>query len=560
MVCLAVHLSSIFAKVFKDHFAAFHASGKKKCRCSDDRFDGAETANIKASKKGKGAGNQGKLTKAELLGAAVKARLKTMEAKHAARTAKTKADAATAAVSALAARSKADAEAAAKAAAKPPQLVKKKTKAPAAGGRKGGAMRPAASDALCVLERVSERVHINEVWARQPTPLLPTSTTLTVVSLSGAALSAAARASVAARVVLPSALLKDAFAALACAGRAAPSPSPDAANNKELAVRLNLGNYEPVFAFQSTLDQMCTVLAFNDAIQMSHNLFSWVSGLAACSDVLLAQLNFYSGETMPVRTLAGAVRDDMAGRLLGDCVWAMPPVGRLSAATSSPHGAFGGYSVNVHDVCDAGRTAFVTNALLDGGLAELHSRCGTASLPSSVLSSSQSASFTTVSGSEVSLQRAVQSILHVLNTWDASVDRFVMLFNIGNYHWIAGSISFLSRSVVLYDSMGGTSSTKAFILSRLLLFARHAELRQRAVYPDSVVEHFKWRADKEVNRPMQQDNHNCGLFAFGHIWCSIHGVDFESLSVVGDHLRLSLLHFVFEERARASSAAGAEAA
>eukprot|EP00168_Porphyra_purpurea_P000864 TRINITY_DN1099_c0_g1_i7.p2 TRINITY_DN1099_c0_g1~~TRINITY_DN1099_c0_g1_i7.p2 ORF type:complete len:115 (+),score=15.09 TRINITY_DN1099_c0_g1_i7:275-619(+) len=99
-----------------------------------------------------------------------------------------------------------------------------------------------------------------------------------------------------------------------------------------------------------------------------------------------------------------------------------------------------------------------------------------------------------------------------------------MLFNVGNYHWISASISFLWRSVVLFDSIGGTSSAKAFILSRVLLFARQAQLRRRTVYPHAVEESREWRVDDEVNRPMQQDTHNCGLFAFTFLWCTIHGV------------------------------------
>eukprot|EP00168_Porphyra_purpurea_P014718 TRINITY_DN4292_c0_g1_i1.p1 TRINITY_DN4292_c0_g1~~TRINITY_DN4292_c0_g1_i1.p1 ORF type:complete len:262 (-),score=53.67 TRINITY_DN4292_c0_g1_i1:82-867(-) len=244
--------------------------------------------------------------------------------------------------------------------------------------------------------------------------------------------------------------------------------------------------------------------------------------------------------------MANTVRGNMAGRLLGDCVWAMPPVGRLSAANSSTHVAFGGYCLNVHNVCDAGRRAFATDALLDGGLAELHFRYANASLPVAVLSCSQTAFLTTISADQVSLLRAVLSIMDVLNTWDASVDQFVMMFNNGNYHWILASISFLSRSVVFYDSGRGKTSTKAFILSRLLLFARQAELRRRAVFFNAMMEDIKWQEDEEINRPTQQDGHNCGLLAFYFLWCFVHGVDFASLPVVGDHRRLSLLHCILQ--------------
>jgi len=556
MVCVAVHLSPFFAKIFEEHFSDCRASGKKKRKRSSDPFAGAETAVDKPLKKGKGAGGKGKLTKVEQLGAAAKSRLKTMEAQHAARTAKAKADAVKAAATSVAARAKAAEKAAAQSAANPLPPARKREDPPATpgdpcGGGKGGKMGPAASAALCVLERASGQVRIHEMWVRRPAPLLPSSTTMTVVSLCGAALSTAARASVSARVVLPRPLLKNAFAALAAASRAAPPPTSGTTNTTELAVRLTLGNYEPVFAFQTTLEQMSSVLAFNDSIELSHKFLSWLGELGVCNDVLPAKLNFFSGDAVQIRVMADTVRGDMAGRLLGDCVWAMPPVGRLSAANSSMHGAFGGYCVNVHDVCDAGRRAFATNALLDGGLAELHFRCAKASLPVAVLSCSQTASFTTISGDEVSLPRAVLSIMDVLNTWDASVDRFVMLFNIGNYHWISASISFLSRSVVLYDSGHGNTSAKAFILSRLLLFARQAELRRRAVLPNAVMEDIKWREEEEINRPTQQDGHNCGLFAFSFLWCSVHGVDFASLPVVGDHLRLSLLHFMLQSgRAR----------
>jgi len=153
-------------------------------------------------------------------------------------------------------------------------------------------------------------------------------------------------------------------------------------------------------------------------------------------------------------------------------MWAMSPVGRVSATAPSMQGSFGGYSFNIRITCDAGQRALVTNAMFEGGLAELHLRCGNASLHLTVLSISQSASFTTISGSQASLQRSVLSISEVLDTWDASVDQFMMLFNVVKYHWISDFISSLSCSVVLYDSMGGPSSAKTLITSRMLLFAQ----------------------------------------------------------------------------------------
>lgn len=247
------------------------------------------------------------------------------------------------------------------------------------------------------------------------------------------------------------------------------------------------------------------------------------------------------------------MRAQVGVRLLGDCVWACRRVGRLSAVVQSADGAFGGCSVSVQDVCDAGQRVFMTNALLVAGLAELQDRCPGASVPTGVLTCSQSASFTSIAGAEVDMPRALLSILEVLSTWGPSVEKFVMLVNIGNTHWVSATVSFLSQSVTLYDSLGGPSAKKTLIVSRLLLFARQAELRRRVLLPASVDTEIDWTVEDEVNHPRQQDSHNCALFAFAYVWCFVYGLDFAFLPVIGDELRLSLLHFVIMRgRARAA--------
>lgn len=115
---------------------------------------------------------------------------------------------------------------------------------------------------------------------------------------------------------------------------------------------------------------------------------------------------------------------------------------------------------------------------------------------------------------------------------------------IGNIHWASATVSFLSSTVTLFDSLGGLSALKSLICSRLLLFARQAELRRRVLFPGSAAEETRWTVDDEVNEPAQRDGYNCGLFAFAYIWCSVCGVDFVSLHVVGDAVRLFLLHYV----------------
>eukprot|EP00168_Porphyra_purpurea_P010103 TRINITY_DN2488_c0_g1_i1.p1 TRINITY_DN2488_c0_g1~~TRINITY_DN2488_c0_g1_i1.p1 ORF type:complete len:460 (+),score=94.01 TRINITY_DN2488_c0_g1_i1:871-2250(+) len=84
MVCVAVHLSPIFAQILEEHFAACRASGKKKRKRSNDPFDGAATTDGKPLKITKRASGKGKLTNLEKISAAAKARLKKMEMQNAA--------------------------------------------------------------------------------------------------------------------------------------------------------------------------------------------------------------------------------------------------------------------------------------------------------------------------------------------------------------------------------------------------------------------------------------------------------------------------------------------
>jgi len=406
----------------------------------------------------------------------------------------------------------------------------------------GGPIVPMAEQPLCVLVRAGERSRMHEVWMRRPCPLLPPSTMLSAVSLSGSALSEAARASVDIRVVLPRSLLKEAFGALTAAQRVATPATVDVAGRSELAVRLTVGNHDPVYAFSSTLMQMGSVLAFNESVQSSKRFISWMGTVVTSNAYLPAPLHFYVRKSASVADVAAAVCTDVSGRFLSDCVWALPRASRRSSGTRSEFGAFGGCSVSVRDVLDAGQQAYLTNALLDSGLGELQLLCVAAKSPSAVLSCSQSASFTSIAGEEVSLQRALVSILEVLDGWDTTVEQYVMLLNIDNTHWISATVSLSTGFVIVYDSLAGFCPAKKAILSKLLLFARQAEIRWRTFHPKSV-DAIEWQT-AEVNTPRQADTYNCALFAFSYIWCTLLGQDFESMLFEGDHLRLSFIYFV----------------
>lgn len=571
VICVAAHLSPFYAKVFSRYFAAARLSGVKKRFRPKDPFADSKTRARKARKKSTVSGDARKLTKAEQFAASAQARLRVEVAKRNARTARNHAATAQAAASRLDEIALADAAAAAIKEAAAITAAREKAAADAGAragstpagdcGRGSGPMCPMATMPLCALERSSTQLRMHAVWTREPTTLLPGTTTVSVVTLCGKALSDAARASLSVRVVLPRVLLTKAFAALAAAKSSAPTPTADARTSSELAVQLTLGSYDPVVAFSTTLMQMSSVLALNETIASARNLASWLGGFVLSDAVLPAQLNFLSGQTMHVAAMAESVRAGISCRLVGDCVWKTGRVGRLLINTKVSNGAFGGCSVGVQDMCDAGQQAFLTNALVDAGLAELQQRCAAASVPTAVLSCTQSAAFTSIAGAEVPLPRAMASIVEVLDTWEPSIDRYVMLVNIGNSHWVSACVSFLTRSVTLYDSIGGPSPAKSLIVSRLLLFARQADLRRLVLVPQADDKEVMWTVADEVNQPAQQDGYNCGLFAFAHIWCHVHGQDLASLPVVGDHLRLSFLHFILKSGvARAAEQMGSQAA
>jgi len=200
---------------------------------------------------------------------------------------------------------------------------------------------------------------MHEVWTRRAVPVLPATPVLLVVLLSGPPRAAAVRASTKVRVVLPHALLKNAFKALPAAALSSRGSVPD---GHELAVRL--GDKEPVYAFEATLDQMSSVLEFSEGIVSSANFVCWLRGLGATDAHLPAPLNFWSGESVAISSMVDQVLDNISGRVLGDCVWSLPPTRRGTAPTERAAGVFSGYTVNVRDGCDAGQREWITNALM----------------------------------------------------------------------------------------------------------------------------------------------------------------------------------------------------
>ena len=562
VLCVAAHVSPFWAKVLDVHFAASRASGRKKRYRPKDPFEGAENMGGKTTKKQRRATNETAAAKKARTEAATAARLKKAQAKAAKSAAAARAaiaaradKAATKATVTRTSPARAISKAGAPPPPAPPPCSRPRASPSPPDGRPSGARQgPGDSarrdsagdissafrtpDPLWALERTAAVTRMHDMWTRRAVPVLPPTTVFSVVLLSGPPLAAAMRASTKVRVVLPRALLKNAFASLAAATRSSNGGVPV---GHELAVRL--GDDKPVYAFEATLDQMSSVLAFNEGIVSSAKFACWMRTLAATDAHLPAPLNLWSGESVAISSMVNQVRDSISGRLLGDCVWSLSPSRCGSARAEKATGVFSGCMVNVRDVCDAGQQEWITNALLDAGLAELQSRCDAGSVAIGVLSTSQSASFTHVGGEQVSLESAVPRVLKVLDSWSSSVTRFVMLLNVDNCHWMSAAVSLLTGQVTLYDSLGGPSPAKTHITSRLHLFARYAEQRWRATHPDVPVGAVEWQFE-EVNTPRQMDGYNCGLFALVFLSCFAYGLDMTSFPVDGDHLRLSLIFYV----------------
>jgi len=562
VLCVVAHVSPFWGKIFKVRFAASHASGRKTRYRLKDPFEGAVNMGSKTTKKQRRASDETAQARKARTAAANAARLRKAQARATKRVAAARAviaaraaKASTKAAATRASVARGATEAGAPPPPAPPPVDRPRaswapqgarlessgpeTRGAAAGANAGqttGALRTPGT--LWELERAASVTRMHDVWTRRAIPVLPATTVFSVVLLSGSPLAAAVRASIKVRVVLPRPLLKNAFEGLAAAARSSKGGVPD---GHEFSVRL--GNHEPVHAFESTLEQMSSVLAFGEGIVSSANFACWMRGLAATDAHMPASLNFWSGESVAIASMVDQVLDNNSGRVLGDCVWSLPPARRGSGPAELAAGVFSGYMVNVRDVCDAGQREWITNALMDAGLAGLQGRCDAGSVPIGVLSSSQSASFTKVGGRQVSLESAVSCVLEVLDSWSASVKRFVMVLNVDNCHWMSAAVSLLTGQGTLYDFLGGSSPAKTHITSRLRLFGRYDEQRWRATHPDTAVGSIEWQFD-EINTPRQMDGCNCGLFAVAFIWCFAYRLDMTSFRVDGDQLRLSLIFFV----------------
>jgi len=270
------------------------------------------------------------------------------------------------------------------------------------------------------------------------------------VHLSGSALSTAVRASTRVRVILPRALLRDAFDALAAAERAATPTVANDSNEMQFVVKLTVAKYDPVYLFGSTLMDMSSALALNETIR---------------SAILLG-----------VRS------------------------GRLWRRTRGLH----------HQRASGRRPGRAAGP------------CTSSSIPTGVLSTSQSAFFTHIQKKQVPRKRATTAFPEVLDSWSSSVTQFVMLLNMDHTHWISAAVSLPSGSVTVYESLGrGRCETEDPIVNRFLLFARQAELRWRVSRPDRSVGGIEWTVDQVIST-RQEDSYNCVLFAFTYIWCTIY--------------------------------------
>lgn len=211
-----------------------------------------------------------------------------------------------------------------------------------------------ADEPLWVLQRASESIRMHQMWRRRVSPLLPESALLSVTSLSGQQLSSAALDSTKLRAVLPRTLLKNSIALMSEAKKVAQGMQQHLEDKPELVVQITVGNFDNVYAFESALNLMASVLSFNEAMASSTLFVSWVRLLEATDIKIPAILTFFVDQPTKTRAIADAVCAEMSLCLTGDCVWALPVE---DASKEARVGAFGGYAANVSDVCEAGQRA-----------------------------------------------------------------------------------------------------------------------------------------------------------------------------------------------------------
>ncbi|OSX74807.1 hypothetical protein BU14_0267s0008 [Porphyra umbilicalis] len=428
---------------------------------------------------------------------------------------------------------------------------------------------PLTTGTIIELARATEVYPISDLLLVDPSPVLPTSTCISIVSLTADEFERMQRAEAELRVLLPRNLLKEAFRILGTAGSSgsagcsvdvdppqapsasagdAPSGSSTAAGGsavgRQPALCITVGKHAPMMCSTPTLVTMSGVHYLNQQLVLCPAFESWVKELTESTAKFPWELEFLVGSTLSVAAAADYVWASCSERRVGDSAWRYFLLGAGSIGDVVGSRLYGGCTVAFYDVVYGGQRKYMTNGVLDAALVEMRLHSAVRMHPSFVLMTGQSASFTVCNGQVVGEAVAIDRIKEIYDAMpNARYQRFVMLLNLGQHHWISAEVvpGAPVGKINVFDSLaGGYPKEKDLAVSRVKLFAREVDRLWRLGNSGApVVE--RWDVSF-INSPSQGDGYNCGPFALAHLWCAVNGHVLGEISgLVGDHLRLAIL-------------------
>eukprot|EP00168_Porphyra_purpurea_P019436 TRINITY_DN7753_c0_g1_i1.p2 TRINITY_DN7753_c0_g1~~TRINITY_DN7753_c0_g1_i1.p2 ORF type:complete len:283 (-),score=63.31 TRINITY_DN7753_c0_g1_i1:10-858(-) len=267
-----------------------------------------------------------------------------------------------------------------------------------------------------------------------PALTVPLSTPIAIVQLPIAQFNLLAQREGLLRVVLPSPQLAEAMKLLMAADReqarcavidgdlpASPTltsrPPTETSMPAACArpvLRIGLGGQDAVMCTLQGLNEMTSVLSFNEAVRNAAIFFAWLQPYQACSDVFPAQLGFLVGASGSVAECARFVASAINVKEDGDPVWqyAAPPTSAGGVANGS---LYGGLTVTVRDILANGQQDLMTNGVLDAAFVELREMAPTLPGPGPlyVLTINQSEAFTAVYNQRVQQDLSIKKMAEV---------------------------------------------------------------------------------------------------------------------------------------------------
>jgi len=350
------------------------------------------------------------------------------------------------------------------------------------------------------------------------------------------------------RVVLPASRLADSLLLYEAANgrggvialdRSAAEDRKAGDSGAQMALRIAVDGYPPVYCSSSKLAAMAAILRLNKNLEESRTFCAWLEELKSSTAQFSKQVEVVVG-IQSVKDAAGSLSVGVGTRTVDAAVWRFFSERAGAAGNRLGCDMYGAYTVTVRDILHCGRTKYLTNAVLDAALVELRRRSGGIFASAYVLLTAQSAAFTTCYKVDVAEEAAIVAIKEIFESMgNSEYMRMLMILNINDSHWVAADVLFPTATIRLFDSMDGSfADKKAYVTSRVELFAKEMSRLRHERNPLLSIK-TTWTV-QPVSEPRQKDAHNCGAFALAHLWCVISGDCLPRFTTVGEHLRVAL--------------------